>query len=273
MQTASDSISTTLERQEARAWADFYRAAGAAEVEANGVRLIETGGATAAIASRVDVLTYNRVLGVGSDPRADGAATLDDITAVYAAAGARRFFVQLPPTLAGRLHDALEVRGFRYHNDWVKLHRGVTPPPQAETDLRVEQIGAEHARAFGEVFVASFDWPQTLAPWIGAPVGRHGWRHYLAFDGDRPVATAAMYMEGTCAWIDFASTLPDYRGRGAQGALTARRIEDCARLGGESMVVETAAATPEKRAPSLRNMQRMGFEVAYLRPNYLLELG
>jgi ribosomal protein S18 acetylase RimI-like enzyme len=81
-----------------------------------------------------------------------------------------------------------------------------------------------------------------------------------------------MYLHEKRAWIDFASTLPEYRGRGAQSALTARRIEDCARLGGETMVVETAAATPEKGAPSLRNMQRMGFEVAYLRPNYLLEL-
>jgi hypothetical protein len=33
--------------------------------------------------------------------------------------------------------------------------------------------------------------------------------------------------------------------------------------------VETAEDTVQRDAPSFRNMQRLGFEVAYARPNYL----
>jgi hypothetical protein len=83
------------------------------------------------------------------------------------------------------------------------------------------------------------------------------------------MATAAVYCRGEYAWIDFASTLPGYRGRGGQAALLARRIADGAALGCKWLVVETAEATPEKPAPSYRNMRRYGFEVAYVRPNYL----
>jgi hypothetical protein len=35
-------------------------------------------------------------------------------------------------------------------------------------------------------------------------------------------------------------------------------------------VVETAEETPVRPVPSLRNLLRLGFEVAYLRPNYRL---
>jgi GNAT superfamily N-acetyltransferase len=106
-----------------------------------------------------------------------------------------------------------------------------------------------------------------VAPWVAGLVGQPGWRHYLAFDGKRAVATAAMYVDGNVAWIDFASTLPECRGRGAQSALIARRVADCAESGVATMVVETA-----ETSPSRRNLERLGFAAAYVRPNYLLEL-
>jgi GNAT superfamily N-acetyltransferase len=83
------------------------------------------------------------------------------------------------------------------------------------------------------------------------------------------VATGAAYFTGPAAWIDFASTLPEARGRGAQSALIARRIEDCARARCDTIVVETAEPTAENAAPSYRNVTRLGFQPVYARPNYL----
>ena len=67
----------------------------------------------------------------------------------------------------------------------------------------------------------------------------------------------------------FAATLPDYRGLGAQSALIARRFQDAAEAGCKWMVVETAEDKPERPVASYRNLKRLGFELAYLCPNYI----
>ena len=103
-------------------------------------------------------------------------------------------------------------------------------------------------------------------------VGRSGWRHYMAFDGDTPVATGACFIYRETAWIGFAATRTEYRNRGAQSAILAQRINDARESGCALINVETAEQTPEKEAPSYRNMRRYGFEIAYIRPNYLLKL-
>jgi len=93
----------------------------------------------------------------------------------------------------------------------------------------------------------------------------------MAFDGETPVATGAVYIRGQFGWIDFASTLPQYRGRGAQAALVERRIRDAAEWECRWLIVETAEEKPDHPAPSYRNMVRYGFKVAYARPNYLFK--
>ncbi len=51
--------------------------------------------------------------------------------------------------------------------------------------------------------------------------------------------------------------------------MLARRIRDAAEAGCEMLVVETAEDRPDKPAPSYRNQLRFGFQVAYVRPNYI----
>lgn len=260
-----------LELPEAAAWADFYLAASDEAIHQNEIALHRFGSAVASIAGRADVLTYNRVVGLGMDePLDDG--TIEAIIAAFADSGAKRFFVHLSPAAVDRgLASRLTARGFRHHNNWMKLHRNVQPPPPGRTDLRLKRIGADQADAFANVFVSSFDWPQTLVSLVAAPVGRKGWHHYIGYDGERAMATAAMFVWGKTAWLDFAATLPEARGRGAQSALIRRRIEDCLKLGCDMMVVETAEETPDKPAPSFRNVRRFGFQVAYARANYIME--
>jgi GNAT superfamily N-acetyltransferase len=147
----------------------------------------------------------------------------------------------------------------------------VDDPPEVDTDLRIEQIGGGDADAFAMIVAQCLDWPETVGPWVALTVGRPGWKHYIAFDGSKPAATSALYVSGDFAWLDFASTMPDYRGRGAQSALIARRIRDAAELGCSHLVVETAEQTPDHPAPSYRNIVRFGFREAYKRANYIFE--
>jgi L-amino acid N-acyltransferase YncA len=67
------------------------------------------------------------------------------------------------------------------------------------------------------------------------------------------------------AWLGAAGTVASHRGRGAQGALIARRIEDARARGCHSFTTEIA---PEPN-PSAHNMERAGFHVAYSRPSWV----
>ena len=61
-------------------------------------------------------------------------------------------------------------------------------------------------------------------------------------------------------------------GRGAQSALIARRIRDAAAAGCDCLMVETAQEREDYPVPSYHNLLKFGFQVAYMRPNYILEL-
>ncbi len=260
-----------LERAEIGAWRDFYRAASPASAGACGLGLREDDGTLAVHATAADVLALNTVMGLGLERPATDTA-IKKLIEFFVAERVPRFFVKVSPTPeAAATGELLAARGLRHYNNWVKLYRDTSPPPQVSTDLAIHQIDEGEAPAFGRIVAACFDWPQPTASWVADMVGRDGWRHYMAFDGAKPVATGALFVSQGLAWIDFATTLPDYRGRGAQSALLAQRIRDAAELGCRGLVVETAEDRPEKPAPSFRNQLRFGFEVAYVRPNYIYE--
>jgi len=264
--------SGALEMHEADALGQFHGAVSQSTARALGIGTRRIGSAQLLCASDLDVLGYNRVVGLGVKNNVDD-ETLESIIEWYRDAGVKRFFVQLNPSVATPdLVGRLAQRGFTHHNNWVKLCRDTSPPLETHTDLRIEKIGPEHATAFGEVFAEAFEHSSDMVPWVAGLVGQEDWLHYIGFDGDTPVATAAMYVSSGISWIDFAATLGAARGRGAQSALIARRIEDCAALGCHSLIVETAEVTAENTAPSFRNVARFGFETAYTRPNYILVL-
>jgi GNAT superfamily N-acetyltransferase len=258
-----------LERIEMTAWGDFYKAASSASISSCGLQITESYGAIVGLAAGADVLALNSVVGLGLEGSVSPTA-LDQLIARYTDAGVPRFFVQVSPMAeAGHLPRLLADRGFVHHNNWVKLHRNVAPVSNASTDLNVRQIAGGEAAAFGRNVAECFGWPEAAGGWVADLVGRSGWRHYAAFDGHTPVATGSLYTREEYAWVDFATTLPDYRGRGAQSAILAQRIADAAELGCHTVAVETAEETPEKPAPSYRNMVRYGFGQSYIRPNYI----
>ncbi|HET7042728.1 MAG TPA: GNAT family N-acetyltransferase [Gemmatimonadales bacterium] len=258
-----------LERAELRAWRTFFGSAPAPAVAACGIGHRDFGPATAFWMSKVDALTFNRVVGLGLEG-APSPKVVGEIVTAYEEAMVPRFFVQLAPlvTLAATAQVVTDL-GFARHDNWVRLVRDVAPPGPVPTDLRVEEIQEDRAALLGEVVCTGFGMGPELAPAVARVVGMPGWKCYLAFDGDRPVASGVLAVDGRIGWMGFAATLPDARGRGAQSALIARRILDARGAGCEFCCAETDEQTPERQAPSYRNVLRAGFEVGYLRPNYL----
>lgn len=227
-------------------------------------------GAGILVHAAADVLMFNRVLGLGvAFPAAE--RDLDEATAEFTRTAAKRFMVQVapsaqPPELVGWL----TARGFYRHNHWIRLARDLAAgAPEPRTPLRIVPIGREYAGDVGRLGAEAFGYPPALAAFSSCLVGRKGWTFFGAFDGDTLAGVSAMHVQGAAAWFGFAATRRELRGRGAQSALIAARLEAARRAGCRWACVETAADTPEKPNPSTHNLRRSGFADAYERPNWV----
>jgi hypothetical protein len=263
-------LSAELERQiefvERDAWNDMYAAASGGLRAALGLDCQQIDGGAVYVCGKIDHIQFNRVTGLGLVAPARAEA-LERAVAAFAVAGIKNWIVHVAPHATG-LSALCKARGFAPHpRTWAKFIRG-PEPFSARTDLAVRQIGAEHATAFGEVAVKGFGMSPFVAPWLAALVGRPHWRSFMAFDGDKPVAVGTVYIDEAVAWLGIGATLPSHRGRGAQGAILAARIDAAARDGCIVLTTETGIPHEGEAAPSFKNIQRAGFRVAYERPNF-----
>lgn len=265
----SESI-VPLELAEMGAFADLYRSASPEVVKQCGVALKELDEGVVLAATRMDVLALNRVLGLGLTRRPSDAGLAQMVDA-FETIGSSRFFVQVAPTEAlADVASRLKGLGLRHHNNWIRLTRELVHLPRAPAgDVTVKPIGPSDADLFSRIVAAAYGHPPEVAPLTGCVIGRPGWRHYLAFEDDEAIAAGAMFVAAEAAWFGFAATAAERRGRGAQTALVVRRLEDAGAEGCRWVSVETAEQTPEREAPSFRNLSRLGFTVAYTRPNYV----
>lgn len=260
-----------IERLEAAAWTDLQLSLPDAFRRQWDVDVMAVGSAAALRASRADVLTINRVIGLGLDEPVT-AAVLDQLTEWYATHGTHRFLIQwcpeAQPTTTVDLFAARELTVVSY---WSSLWRplNLAPPEAAESDVIVREIGPAEAALFEEVVAPPLGVPAALGPGVRSTIGKPGWRFYLAYVNDAPVAGAASYSEGGGAWLGIAGTREEFRRRGAQTALLTRRIHDAALDGCRWVSAHTQRPTPNRPNPSHRNMIRLGFTNVYDRPNYV----
>ncbi|HEY7691450.1 MAG TPA: GNAT family N-acetyltransferase [Gaiellaceae bacterium] len=242
-----------LESVEHAAYADAFR--GSPEL----CEIAEIGGAVCLAMRRLPGRMFNRVLGL---------AALDDLDEIAAFYGDGEWWV----SDSHELGRELEERGFARDYGWMKFSRGVGPR-EARSELAVVPVDAARAGDFGTVVAGGYllpDWSESFAANV---VGRPGWSCYVAYDGDRPAGAGALFVDGTVGWLGFGATLPEYRGRGAQSALLAARIEDARRQGCRTVVTETGELEDDRPSNSYRNILRAGFREAGVRPNYRAPAG
>jgi len=102
-------------------------------------------------------------------------------------------------------------------------------------------------------------WPEYLRS-LGAP----GVHHFMAFEAERPVASAVLCVFEQLGCLSLALTAEPFRRRGAQRALIAKRIAKAMALGCRTIVSETLSILED----SLGNLQNAGFEVIYEKEVY-----
>jgi hypothetical protein len=264
-----EEIADLNEFGEAEAWANYYQCAPIKFAKKFRLAAKRVGQAWVTMLPELDWNFFNRIVGLGIRETVTE-ALLDDCIAVLEKAGCSNFMAQISPLAQpAQLPEWLEKRGLVRKRNWAKAYRGDEPAPQVSTNLRVESIGKKYAEAYAQVALQAFEMPPELAPMLAGSIEKPGWLHYLGFDGDEPVSTAAMFVAGEVAWLGFGSTLESHRQRGGQGAMFSRRIEDGLKLGCKWFVTETGEDAPGIPNPSYHNMLRSGFKLAYLRPNYV----
>ena len=225
-----------LERVEAQAVRDA--------VVLSGGEAATAGGAVCFAHADVPLPELNRAIPIG--------ATVD-ASAIGAWFAGRPHLVSVPAGYLG-LDDQLAALGYTPAGAWMKFRRSTEPAPAAPTDLEIEETIDPKA------FAVATGLDERLAAIVGAP----GWTCFVAWDGDQPAGCGALYADGETGWVGVGMTRPEFRGRGAQSAILAARIEKARALG----VRELATETGEGDGPSYRNILRAGFSEAYPRPNW-----
>jgi GNAT superfamily N-acetyltransferase len=229
-----------------------------------GAQAEEIAGALCLRLDAVPMMTmFNRAAGIGLDQPATEEA-LDEILEFLE--GTHAYISVAPEARPPELAGWLDTRGLVPGYGWTKFTRPVGDPPAATTDLRVELV--ETGEAFGPAAARGFEVPELFADWLARLPGRDGWHCFVAFDDDQPAGAGALYVTGKVGWLGVGATVPEHRGKGAQSASIAKRIETAAALGCEVVVTETGKPVEGRAGPSYRNLVRAGFGPAYVRANY-----
>ena len=118
-----------LEKVEIAAWADFYKAASPASITRCGLKVAESGGVAAVLASAADVLALNRVVGLGLETPVSG-DRLDELIAWYTDAGVPRFFLGRSEKQLRRLgrHRGQHLYGWLLEADLDMKGASALPP-------------------------------------------------------------------------------------------------------------------------------------------------
>lgn len=187
--------------------------------------------------------------------------SLERLIELFAAAGVKRFFVWLSPGPDMDLvRGWLDKRGFSRvrWTGYPTLCRSEHSPVQFRTDFEIREVGP------AEIAAARDQLGDTMWPGYVKPAGKQGFFHYMAFDGNRPVAIAALCLFEDLGYLMAAATAETHRKRGAQQALIAKRVERAEQIGCSTLVSETLTMLEH----SLRNLQRAGFQEVYEKEVY-----
>jgi GNAT superfamily N-acetyltransferase len=255
-------IAHLIEAVSSTAFADLYHAAPSELKGSLGLSLLNHPSITAIRCEQWNTTHINRVFNLGMAQDVTE-ADLDALEAFYQEIG---FGIALSPTSQpSDLPHILEQRGFvTTHATPVMCYRSI---PSFQEQRRTEKITPAEADTFAQLLVESFPLPTFFRSWLAATVGFKGWHHYIAYEGDMPIGAASMVAHGQAALLNWSATAKAARRRGAHRALIQRRIQDAYALGCTVIAVDT----DEIGGDSYRNLAYLGFELVYLRPDYVLQ--
>lgn len=253
-------LARRLEGADAAKYADYAHARPNVAPELNPAVLPIAGG-LAVYAG--DNSPYSRAVGLGlAGPVA--AAEFDRVDAFYRGYGIPGQ-VSLCPLADRSLLELVNRAGYRiemFMHAWYRdLARGKVDPELASgivaRPIRPDEAALWVRVAFGGGLDSDDAQPSRTAIIAAYPYMAHT-TCYLAWLDGMPAGAAALAWHDGVASLFGASTLPSCRNRGVQAALLAVRLADAAAAGCDLALIHT-----EPGSPSQRNVERLGFRLAY----------
>lgn len=264
----------TLEWIERRAAQSLLCSAPREVREQLGLKVFEAGPLLGAFASRLDVPGLNRVLGLGQPP--DSFAAVETALALSRRSAAARVLLPvLPGPVGARVEARLADQGLRPHGGRLRLSLRLDPPFHAgypgarEGRPAVRRLGRQDAAAFGVLAAGAFGMPLAAAGLLAGAVGAPGWIHLGAWREGILAGVAAAYREGSACWLGLGAVREGFRGRGLHAALIGERLRAAREEGAAVVTAETCEGEGGRPSLSTRNLLRFGFEMRYLRTDWL----
>jgi GNAT superfamily N-acetyltransferase len=198
-----------------------------------------------------------------------GPVTEDDVRAVEGFYRARRAraSVCVCPLAHPSLIASLAARGWvpeAFEHVLVRRLTGGAHGPDRGDIVVHEVVTDEERDAWALAAATGFSDPLPPQPQqldLGRIVVRRpGARLFLAFVDGRVAGTGELHMRDGVAWLSGDATLTHFRRRGVQSALQRHRLDLAAQAGCELAVTESTPGSG-----SQRNMERLGFRIAYTR--------
>ena len=160
----------------------------------------------------------------------------------------------------------LVSRGYHPHELTSVMHRpaALTESERSASQILVRPIETDEADLYARTAALGWELPAGSGSFIldFAWTAAHatGMVCFLAEWEGQPIGSAAMALHEGAALLTGASTIPEWRGRGAQGALLRARLRYA-----ESEGCDLAVMGALPGSASQRNAERQGFRIAYTR--------
>ena len=212
-------------------------------------------------------IVINRTIGLGLTSATSNQA-IGEIVDRYREAGVKRYFIHRhPDAKPDDIGLWLQGSGLEKARGWQKFARG-REPVASTADRNICEIGTPQGADSATILSDAFDLGDVSRPWLAQLPGQDKWHVFVEYDGDAPMATGSIYIDGDTAWTDFGATAPDYRRKGCQLALLNHRIEFALDHGCQQIFTCTGEDVPGDPQHSYSNILRAGFKETYVRENF-----
>lgn len=184
--------------------------------------------------------------------------------------------IEVCPLADGSLVELLSTRGYRPIEFSNVLVRALLPLDEEKAsagqhdDVRAREAMPDEEQLWAQTvahgFVETTDVSPPMRNIFLTAFHTAGTHCFVAEQNDTIIGGGSMSIRDRIAALAGASTLPDYRKRGAHGALLDYRLRFAAMRGCELATIMTLPGSA-----SQRNAERHGFQVAYTRTKWLRE--
>jgi GNAT superfamily N-acetyltransferase len=228
--------------------------------DAGAARYFEAEHVRACLAPGVPNPFFNQVFVSGPAHHED----IDSVFTLFDQCSMMPRFEMGPGAISRTLAEQLTERGFMHtQSDPILIQRGRAGDEHLSPDIQIHRVeSVEALESFKTTYIRAWQVEAWLAPtlelyverWLQVP----GWTLYLAIRGQLPIGVGVLFENGDVAYLADAATIPEFRRRGVQSAMIARRIADASRAS-RRLVFSRA----EFGSASQRNLERAGLHSNY----------